>query len=381
MTSQGFQRLSHGHQDLILALDYNLYGNRMVTASSDHRLRVWDRDDKTGLWAVIDAWTAHDAEITEVKWNGPFVGDHLGSIGEDGFIRIWHEDVNEATNSGRRFKKIFERSSDTGVPYMSLDFKNISSETFLAATTRDGYLTVLEPEDHDDLSAWRILWAEQLCKTPPRTEETAFRVSWHKEKLPAWPAVLAGVDRKSLSLAVAIADVVKIFRTDRERRFYTAATLEGAAGLVRDVSWGDGSMRGFDIIATVSKDGFVRIYELHTPGANLLSTSIQAQANNDHLNAQSQHAARPIRSGIGAGLAHTNRGRREDNATAAGIVKQEPKLVVALEAHDGAPWRVGWSSLTDTIISTGDNGTVQMWKKAVDGKWLEAAGIDAIKEA
>ncbi|KAF2485157.1 WD40-repeat-containing domain protein [Neohortaea acidophila] len=381
MALPGFHRLSHGHQDLILAFDYNLYGNRVVTASSDHRLRVWTRNDESGAWTVTDTWTAHDAEVIDVKWNGPFVGEHLGTIGEDGFVRVWQEDVNEAIGSGRRFKKIFERPSDTGVPYMSLDFKNIGTETFLALATRDGYLTILEPEDYDDLSVWRIFWAEQLCKTPPRTEETAFRLSWHKERLPAWPAVLAGLDRKSLSLAVAIGDEVRVFRTDRERRLYTAATLEGATGLVRDVAWADGSMRGFDLIATASKDGYIRVYELHTPGASSLSTSIQSQISNGDSSQVNGHSTRPVRSGIGAGLANSNRGRRDDNLVAAGTVKQESKLIATLEAHEGVPWRVGWSQVTDIVFTSGDNGTVQLWKRAVDGKWLDAAEIDATKDS
>lgn len=380
MASTGFHRLSPGHQDLALAMDYNLYGTRVATASSDHRLKVWDRNENSGLWNVVDTWIAHDAEVTDVKWNGPYVGEHLGSIGEDGFVRIWHEDVNEATNSGRRFKKIFERPSETGVPYMSLDFKNIVSETYLAVITRDGFLSVFEPEDHDDLSTWRTLWVEQICKPPPRTEETGFRISWHKEKLPAWPAGLAGLDRKSLSLAVAIGDVVKVFRTDRERTFYVAATLEGAKDLVRDVSWANGSMRGFDIIATASKDGFIRIYELYTPGAASLSTSAQVQINNANFIQPNAHSYRPARSGIGAGLANGARGRRDENATVPGTVKQDPKLVAEFEAHEGAPWRVDWSEMGDTLVSSGDDGSIRLWKKAIDGKWLEAAEVDALRD-
>ena len=66
--SGAYHRFNHGHQDLVLAVDYNYYGNRMVTASSDHRLKVWDlKDDQ---WTVVDVWRAHDAEITDVGHNG-----------------------------------------------------------------------------------------------------------------------------------------------------------------------------------------------------------------------------------------------------------------------------------------------------------------------
>lgn len=63
--TNSFHHFSHGHQDLVLAVDYNFYGTRMVTASSDHRLKVWDRKDDG--WVVTDVWKAHDAEVTDVS--------------------------------------------------------------------------------------------------------------------------------------------------------------------------------------------------------------------------------------------------------------------------------------------------------------------------
>ncbi|KAK0806780.1 hypothetical protein LTR59_003454 [Friedmanniomyces endolithicus] len=379
MAQTGFHRLSHGHLDLVLATSFNYYGTRMATASSDHRVKVWDRNDKTGHWIVTDVWTAHSAEVTDVKWTGPYTGEHLGTIGEDGLARLWREDIHEPPNSGRRFKKVFEQTTATGVPYMSLDFKTLGAETYLAAITRDGYLSVSEPEDHDDLSAWRILWSDYLCKTPSRTEETGFRLSWHQEKLPAWHAVLAGLDRRSLSLAVAVGDVVKIFRTDRDRKFYTAAVLEGARGLVRDVGWANGSMRGFDVVATASKDGFVRVYEVHTPGAASLPTSSDSVPAEPGEIPVRTRADRPLRSGIGAGLAGGTRSKRDESAGVPGAVRQEAKLVAELETHGGAPWRVRWSAMGDLLVSSGDDGTIRVWKKAVDGKWMEAAEIDATR--
>lgn len=60
-----FQTFSHGHQDLVLAVDFNYFGTRMVTASSDHRLKVWDKKDDS--WNLVESWKAHDAEIVDVR--------------------------------------------------------------------------------------------------------------------------------------------------------------------------------------------------------------------------------------------------------------------------------------------------------------------------
>ena len=54
-----------GHRDLITATKFNFYGDRILTASSDHRMRVWDLKD--GEWQLTDTWRAHDAEIRDVR--------------------------------------------------------------------------------------------------------------------------------------------------------------------------------------------------------------------------------------------------------------------------------------------------------------------------
>jgi len=281
----------------------------------------------------------------QVKWNGPFVGEIVGSVGEDGLIRIWQEDVAARPGSGRRFKRIYEQPSASRVPYMSLDFKNIGTETYLAMVSRDGQLTVCEPIDHDDLSDWHILWQDYLGHAPSRTEETGFRICWHHEKLPAWPSIVAGLDRKSLSLAVSCLDTVKVFRTDKDRKFYTAAELTGPRTLIRDVAWSNGSMRGYDTIATASKDGKIRVYELHTVAESDSAKNADTTAGEDNASHRLSHTSvdRPLRSGIGAGLAGVAPGSRIEEDNRPGKVVQESKMVAELSGHARAAWRVGFS--------------------------------------
>jgi WD40 repeat protein len=62
----GFADFDAGHRDLVTVTRFNFYGNRIVTASSDHRMKVWDLKD--GQWQLIDTWRAHDAEIRDVRF-------------------------------------------------------------------------------------------------------------------------------------------------------------------------------------------------------------------------------------------------------------------------------------------------------------------------
>ncbi|KAF2035126.1 WD40 repeat-like protein [Setomelanomma holmii] len=381
---RGVQTFAHGHQDLVLAIDFNYFGTRMVTASSDHRLKVWDKKDES--WTLVESWKAHDAEIVDVKWNGPFMGEVVGSIGEDGRCKLWQEDVTEVPMSGNRFKLITNLASQTHAPFMSLDFKNIMQETWLALITRDGYLTVYEPLDQSSLNEWTVLAEHWVCEDSPpqRQEEVGFKVVFHKEKLPCWTAIMAGLDRKSLSLAVAAMKDVYIFRTDKSKRFFHVAKLEGARQIIRDLAWANGSMRGHDILATASKDGVIRIYELTTPSSGHASTG----GTSSTATATDAISPRPgprknAPSGIGAGLAGTSKtpdtSREHDQYP--GRIRQTAKLTDELTNHHGAVWRVSFSHMGDLLVSTGDDASIRTWKKAVNGRWMEYAEIDPTGDA
>lgn len=64
-----FVDFESGHRDLVTVTKFNFYGNRIVTGSSDHRLKVWDQKD--GQWQLTDTWRAHDAEIRDVSATTP----------------------------------------------------------------------------------------------------------------------------------------------------------------------------------------------------------------------------------------------------------------------------------------------------------------------
>ncbi|KAF2475843.1 WD40 repeat-like protein [Lindgomyces ingoldianus] len=385
-SERNFQTFAHGHQDLVLAVDFNYFGTRMVTASSDHRLKVWDKKDDS--WTLVENWKAHDAEIVDVKWNGPFMGEVIGSIGEDGRCKLWQEDVTEVPMSSNRFKLITNLASQTHAPFMSLDFKNIMQETWLALITRDGHLTVYEPVDQSSLNEWSLLAEHWVCQDhpPERQEEVGFKVVFHKEKLPCWTAIMAGLDRKSLSLAVAAMKDVLVFRTDKGKRFFRVATLKGARQIIRDLAWANGSMRGYDVLATASKDGAIRIYELSTPRSDKSSSATGASSTSTVTEpVSSPQPSRPRKnapSGIGAGLAGASKAPDTSypNDQYPGRITQVVKMVDELTNHHGAVWRVAFSQMGDLLVSTGDDASIRTWKKALNGHWAEYAEIETARD-
>jgi nucleoporin SEH1 len=312
-------------------------------------------------------------------------------------FKLWQEDVTQPPNSGRRFRAIFRLAAPQRVPFVSLDFRNVDLDTWLALITRDGYLMVMEPVSADNLTDWQALDQFRVCPAPERGEETSFRVQFHHDPVDVTHSLMPDWDRKSLSLVVAAMDTVKVYRTDASRRFYHAIELSGHGGLVRDISWANGSVRGFDVIASGCKDGFVRIFEVDTS----LSGNGPNQQGSRHAQTSSQSpSSRAVaQSGIGSALASrapTSGTRRQAGGDTK--FKHSFREVACLDSGHLDVWEVEFSPAGkllrrkldsirllmgisgDCLISSGDDGIVRFWKKSISGEWLEFAQTDMTDE-
>ncbi|EFQ99932.1 nucleoporin seh1 [Nannizzia gypsea CBS 118893] len=362
MTS--FTEFEAGHRDLVTVTKFNFYGNRILTASADHRIKVWDQKDDG--WELADTWRAHDAEIRDAAWNGPFTGQHIGTVGEDMKFKLWQEDVTQSRNSGRRFRNIFRLTSPIRTPYVSLDFRNIDLESWLALITRDGLLTVLEPVGADNLSEWQQLDQFRVCSEPSRGDETSFKVQFHHDPMDMTHMVMPSWDSKSLSLVVAAMNTVKVYRMAADRKFYHAIELTGHSGLVRDIAWANGSVRGFDIIASGSKDGTIKIFEIYTSVTNG-SNSTQNGSANATSRASTQSA-------IGTALASQTTGTLVDTRKNTETpFKHTFREVASIDSKHLDVWQVQFSHAGDCLLSSGDDGSLRFWKRATSGDWLEFA--------
>lgn len=261
-------------------------------------------------------------------------------------FKLWQEDVAQPPNSGRRFRNIFRLTAPGRVPYVSLDFRNIDLETWLALITRDGLLTILEPINPDTLAEWQPIDQFHVCTRPPRGEEASFKVQFHHDPVDITHTLAPGRDKNSLSLVVAAMDTIKVYRTNANRRFYHAIELSGHGGLVRDISWANGSVRGFDYIASACKDGYVRIFEVYTALAS--ATASNTATNNGNARPSTAIASSGSRSsaqsGIGSALANrapvtfTNR-----QTGAEPPFKHTSKEVACLDSKHQDVWQVEFS--------------------------------------
>ena len=312
---------------------------------------------------------------------------------------MWREDIYEAPLSGRRFKCIFSFHSPSASPFESLSIKTSNSLniTYVALISRNARLTVLESNSGppEPLASWTRFDEFQVCNPPHRGDETAFRVQFCMDDTPEANLLVAGVNEDALSLVTTAMDTAKIFRTNLNRNFYQVAELAGHRGLVRDVCWADNAGTGVDTLATTCKDGVIRVFEVTVPGALDLVEKSGAYAkgidfvsrdgrssNLVSFNPPNDTRATSALSGIGAGLAgvsnigyNTRESKADSVYTGPDEVRQIAKIVAEIREHPGAVWRVKWTEFGRELVSAGDDGTMRVWKRAIDGTFKEYTEI------
>lgn len=252
-------------------------------------------------------------------------------------------------------------------------------------------LIVYENEEPENVEAWTEMDRVPVCEKPARGEESSFKLAFDPNMEPCFTAIRQGVQRDSLGIIVASMTSASIWRTKEithgvslgsssSKEFYKAAELKGHKSLVRDVAWAPGNIRGYDIVATACKDGFLRVFQITTPAKapreresrdfsdvpDALSISFPRAPENGVPNAPS---------GIGAGLAgagartvtHSERHVRE------GEIYHVAKEVSKLDANLAPVWRVDFDVDGILLASTGDDGKTTLWRKQPSGTWSKSA--------
>jgi nucleoporin SEH1 len=391
----------HGHRDLVQAIAFNTYGDRCATGSVDGKIRVFNRHHD-GTWRLCDTWTAHGGEVLELQWLPATIYPNLvASLGAEGWFRLWAEDPTAAP--GRRFcsgrsvsgRPAFDTRS-TRSPYRSFSMKHNEEtrHTYLALLASDGRLTVYENDQPENLSEYTSFDEFSICPKPSRGEEVSFKVSFDPNLEPCYTALRAGVPTDSLSLVVAGMDSVRVYRSrdvvatsygvaSTQKEFYLAVDISGHRGLVRDIAWAPGNVRGYDIIATACQDGYVRVFRLDTPysndgkswsAADVFTSETRTARSSPHKDkegaSQHQHP-----STLSASLAKSGGDSDRHWSGQPGQVKHTYTQTSKLDHHHTPVWRVGFDDDGQILGSTGDDGRLLCYRQMPDGMWAKSSEI------
>ncbi|MCW5842218.1 MAG: PD40 domain-containing protein [Caldilinea sp.] len=316
-------------------------GSKLVAASDDNSVRVWDAT--TG--ASLATLTGHTAHVRTPAWSPD--GSKIASGSDDGTVRVW----DAATGAS-----LATLPSDTS-RVMDLAWSPDSSKLASASGDADGIIRVWDAATSASLATLTghthylksMVWSPDGSKIASTSSDQTVRV-WDV----ATGAALATItNNNSLGTQVAWSpDSSKIASgtaNDGTVGVWDAttgaslATLTGHTDNTRDVAWSpDGSK-----LATSSDDETIRLWDAATNASLATLTG--------HTSTVGKLAWSPD----GSKLASVSAASGGDQAVRIWDVATGASLAV-LTGHTGTVSNVAWSPDGSKLASEGD-GTVRIW--------------------
>jgi nucleoporin SEH1 len=179
-----------------------------------------------------------------------------------------------------------------------------------------------------------------------------------------------------------------------EKEFYLAAELPGHKGLVRDVAWAPGNIRGYDVIATACQDGFVRVFKLETPvnassgseetngrgwSSSVLKKHAKRASADEDVRTSSEAVAAHPQSAISHGLDRSRSSADRRSGSQPGQVRHVVKELSKLDSHRTPVWRVGFDDDGQILGSVGDDGKLMCYRQTPSGSWAKSAELAMMK--
>lgn len=327
------------HEDLIHDVAFDYYGRTLATCSSDRHIKVF-RLNEVGKWILRDSWKAHDASIVKLAWAPPEFGEILASVSYDKTLRIWQHRNDAISNSGSCFKRLATKKDAQG-PLFDVSFAPVTVDAFKVATIgSDSTLRIYDATNLSDLTEWNLIKTERLSDKKnlmthmKNNTELNFTVNWCQSKY-----ALEKLCASANDVAVLYININGEYRRDQELV---------STGLIRDISWAPSMGRSYELLASASNDGCVRIYKIADRSLDEYGVSYGAGSNSS-LRYQSKNKA----------ISDDDDVQMAENKSSNVLVIS---LLNTLRDHKTDVWSVSWNNTGTILSSSGDDGKVRFWK-------------------
>jgi len=350
------QPITATHDGVIHDVAYDFFGKRMASCSSDHKIKIWDKDEKNGEWVCSAEWKAHQSPVWKIDWAHPEYGQLIASCSFDRTVVIWEDKGRRAlnvrnsnSNSNNNNDSLGGMKNNNGLnthfalKVSLMDFKQAVNDIAfsprhvglqLAAATDDGFVNVYEFTDVTDMAQRRVTKFEA-------SKVGATAVAWSTARF-THPMLVVGANDG----VVTIWGYSENFR--RWQRLFNL-TINGHTSCIHDVSWAPDIGRSNHVIATCSKDRTLRIWNVPKDSPD---------NNNETTTDNKNTAANAI------ATTTTNTATTASNTnTETDPKSRDIKAAQIMEDHESEVWRVQWNVTGTTLGSSGDDGTVKIWKQ------------------
>ncbi|KAK9915915.1 hypothetical protein WJX75_005907 [Coccomyxa subellipsoidea] len=237
-------QMDTGHSDTVHDVQFDYYGRRLATCSSDRTIKVFETAGDQ--MAEVSQLVGHEGPVWQVTWAHPKFGSVLASCGFDHKVIVWKE--SQESHWVQAYSAPMHSASVNSVAFAPHELGLI-----LAAASSDGSISILTYHE-GAWSPYKIADAHSLGATA---------VSW-SPAAPAGSLVSAkGPGQPEKRLASSGADnTVKVWRLNEKTGEWQqeGPALTGHSDWVRDVAWAPNLGLPSNTLASAGQDGKVLIW-------------------------------------------------------------------------------------------------------------------------
>jgi protein transport protein SEC13 len=321
------------HDDMIHDAQFDYYGKRLATCSSDRTVKVFDVvDGEPQKQAGGHTLKGHTGPVWQVAWAHPKYGHILASCSYDGKVLIWKEQQGQGGGVSGGWSKVKEHTLHTA-SVNSVSWAPHELGAMLACASSDGKLSVLTFKNDGQWGADIFNGHAIGCNAvswAPATQPGSLITPHQNNSVPGQPTPLQTVKRFA---SAGCDNLVRIWGyRDDSQSWVEEEVLEGHTDWVRDVAWAPNVGLPRSYIATASQDKTVLIWTKDTPTSPWVKTPLDPSS-------ATSSAASP--------------------ALANAAANKFPDVV----------WRVSWSLAGNLLAVSCGDGKVTLWKENLKGVW------------
>uniref|UniRef100_A0A6G1SIR7 Nucleoporin seh1-A n=1 Tax=Aceria tosichella TaxID=561515 RepID=A0A6G1SIR7_9ACAR len=331
-------------RDTITDISYDHFGHRLALSSTDHTIQIWDLSHD-GTYHLISKFRSHSGSVWKVTWAHPEFGQILATCSLDRTAIIWEEVLDATVDTKRssdqtshwakRATLVDSRTSLTDIRFAP---KHLGLMLVTCAT--DGHVRIYEAPDITNISHWSLR-DEFNCKM------ACSSITWNQSRIHPPMLAVGSDDANSPSPKVLIYEY-----NEHLRRWIKVDAVASATDPVHDLSFAPYIGRSYHLLGIASKN--VQIVTIKTQ-SNTPSSMTTSSLTSSMV---------PQTAPLTPATSHLSQ-----QAQPASTSRFDIKTVAQFDDHLSQVWRVSWNITGTILASSGDDGTVRMWKSNYLDNW------------
>lgn len=267
---EAVQKIPSGHREFISDTAFDYYGKRLVSASADGYIRIWNLINKE--WTLQSEIKAHSSLISRVDWAHPIFGQIFAACLHNDIVVVYQEVIGE--DKRKTWTRCCEILPPSSFPLDIAFCPRFNGLCLVcvcvlydnqAICCKDGSVYIYKPTDAFQIRDWHLDSSFQINKQ-------VNCLSWCQSRDQP-PSLVVGTD-----------DDAQIWEMTDVHTWEQRIVLSENNGIIRNVAWSNSIGKDYETIATACsvnnflsvymQDGCIRIFKMSRSGTNTTCSMI-----------------------------------------------------------------------------------------------------------